>query len=90
MVNAFPGLDVSRAIRDRRIGRPAQHGSQTATVLSGSLLRATSRGVFNAVVVGITAIGLSAVASISNVLVANFAAVPVAAMKFKTIYPDDK
>jgi aquaporin Z len=61
------------------------------TVLTGAYsVGAISGGAFNpAVAVGITVMGLSAVANIWIFLVANFAAGAVAAFVFKWINPDD-
>lgn len=61
------------------------------TVLAGAYsVGAISGGVFNpAVAVGITVMGISAVANIWIYLAANFAAGAAAAMVFKVINPDD-
>jgi aquaporin Z len=61
------------------------------TVLAGAYsVGGISGGVFNpAVAVGITAMGLSAVANIWIYLVANFAAAAAAAFTFKALNPDD-
>ncbi len=62
------------------------------TVMAGAAsVGAISGGAFNpAVAVGITVMGLSAVANIWIFLVANFAAGAAAAFVFKAINPDDK
>ena len=62
------------------------------TVLTGAYaVGAISGGAFNpAVAVGITVMGLSAVANIWIFLVANFAAAAAAAFVFRVINPDDK
>ena len=62
------------------------------TVMSGAFaVGPVSGGVFNpAVAVGITVMGLSAIANIWIYLVANFAGGAVAAIVFKMINPDDK
>lgn len=62
------------------------------TVMTGAFaVGSVSGGAFNpAVAVGITAMGLSAVANIWVFLVADFAGAAVAAVAFKTVNPQDK